>query len=82
MPVSVVVPCFDERATIELMLDRVLASPWTAEVVIVDDGSTDGTRDLLEKIDDPRVRRAVPRAQRGQGRRAAHRLRRRDEPST
>jgi glycosyltransferase involved in cell wall biosynthesis len=47
---SVVVPCFNEHATIEVVLDRVLASPFTAEVLVVDDGSTDGTRELLGKI--------------------------------
>jgi glycosyltransferase involved in cell wall biosynthesis len=40
---SVVVPAYDEEDTIEALLERVLASPWVAEVVVVDDGSTDST---------------------------------------
>lgn len=53
---SVVVPCFNEESTIKDLLGRVLESPWVAEVVVVDDGSTDGTRDLLREVGDPRVR--------------------------
>jgi glycosyltransferase involved in cell wall biosynthesis len=53
---AVVMPCFNERATIEPIVERVLASPYTAEVIIVDDGSTDGTREVLQKLArDPRV---------------------------
>ena len=50
---SVVVPCYNEAGTVAEVLDRVLASPWTAEVICVDDGSTDGTRDILTKLADP-----------------------------
>jgi glycosyltransferase involved in cell wall biosynthesis len=47
---SVVMPCFNERPTIEAIVERVLASPFTAELVIVDDGSTDGTREIVRKL--------------------------------
>lgn len=53
---SVVMPCYNEAATIGEIVKRVLASPHTAELLIIDDGSTDGTRDLLGAFDDERVR--------------------------
>ncbi len=52
---SVVMPCFDEAATIAAIVEKVLQSPYTAQLVIVDDGSSDGTRELLAEISDPRV---------------------------
>jgi glycosyltransferase involved in cell wall biosynthesis len=47
---SVVMPAYNEAATIETCVQRVLESPWTAEVVIVDDGSTDATVDIARKL--------------------------------
>jgi glycosyltransferase involved in cell wall biosynthesis len=46
---SVVIPCFNERDTVGELIDRVLASPVDKEVIVVDDCSTDGTRELLEQ---------------------------------
>lgn len=53
---SVVVPCFNEERTIATILARVLASPYVAEVVVVDDGSRDGTVALARSSRDARVR--------------------------
>jgi glycosyltransferase involved in cell wall biosynthesis len=44
---AVVIPCYNEANTVDELIDRVLSSPWVAEVIVVDDGSTDGTRDVL-----------------------------------
>jgi glycosyltransferase involved in cell wall biosynthesis len=64
---SVVIPCYNERATIETLLKRVLDSPFTGEVIVIDDGSTDGTADELSRIDDPRVRVLEQPSNKGKG---------------
>ena len=47
---SVVMPVFNEHETIAEIIRRVLAVPVRTELVVVDDGSTDGTRDLLADL--------------------------------
>jgi dolichol-phosphate mannosyltransferase len=51
---SVIVPACNERETIVEALRRVKAAPGEKEIIVVDDGSTDGTRELLEA--DPDIR--------------------------
>jgi glycosyltransferase involved in cell wall biosynthesis len=53
---SVIIPCYNEENTIKDILVRVLASPHVAEVIVVDDGSTDGTLGLVKEATDERVR--------------------------
>ena len=47
---SVVMPCYNERATIEEIIRRVVAVPIRTELIVVDDGSKDGTRDILTEL--------------------------------
>ena len=48
---TVVVPAYNEAATIDLILERVDAVPIEKEIVVVDDGSTDGTRQRLRDLE-------------------------------
>ena len=47
---SVVMPVYNERATVEEIVGRVLAVPLRVELVAIDDASSDGTRELLERL--------------------------------
>jgi len=64
---SVVMPSFNEAATLETVIGNVLASPYVAELIVVDDGSTDATVDIVNGIDDPRIRLFVQPINLGKG---------------
>jgi SAM-dependent methyltransferase len=64
---SVVMPCFNEERTVEEAVRRVLASPYTAEVIVVDDGSTDTSPQILARLDDPRLRVILRERNEGKG---------------
>ena len=71
MKVSVVVPCFNERGTIEQIVRAIRASPvQDLEIVIVDDFSTDGTVEALREKVAPMVDRVIYHSQ-NQGKGAA-----------
>lgn len=57
--VSVVIPVYNERETVERLLGRVRKVGLTLEVIVVDDGSTDGTRDLLPRLEGSLIDRLV-----------------------
>ena len=51
MKLSVIMPAYNEKETIREIVARVKAVPIDKEIVIVDDGSTDGTREILAELD-------------------------------
>ncbi len=54
---SVIIPAYNRAHTLRRAIDSVLAQTFEDfELIIVDDGSTDGTRALVEAVDDPRIR--------------------------
>jgi glycosyltransferase involved in cell wall biosynthesis len=53
--VSVVIPAYNERATAEKLVRRVRDVPLRTEIVVVDDGSTDGTREILRRLESERL---------------------------
>ena len=64
---SVVIPCYNEESTVASVVDKVLANPWVAEVIVVDDGSTDKSREILASIDEPRLVVVVQPVNQGKG---------------
>ena len=54
-PVSVIVPAYNEAAGIEAAVRSIVASTHPVEIIVVDDGSTDGTADIVEALGLPGV---------------------------
>ena len=53
---SVIMPVYNEKRTLHTILEKVLGAPYDKEILVVDDYSTDGTRDLLRAYEHPQVR--------------------------
>lgn len=67
LKLTVIIPCYNEVKTIEKVIQRVLATELVDEVLVVDDGSTDGTRDLLPKLENDVVKIVMHEQNRGKG---------------
>ncbi len=65
---SIVVPVFNEHAVVTKAIDAILKTPYNKEVIIVDDGSTDGTRNIILKIQHPEARVFLHEKNEGKGR--------------
>lgn len=59
MLLSVVIPVYNERDSLMAILERVKAVPIRKEIILVDDCSRDGTRDLLKKLEDEQRSREI-----------------------
>jgi glycosyltransferase involved in cell wall biosynthesis len=60
MKLSIVIPCYNEAKTIRTLIDRVRNSPYPdKEIIVVDDCSRDGTRDLLRTQIEPLVDKVI-----------------------
>jgi glycosyltransferase involved in cell wall biosynthesis len=66
---SIVMPVYNERATIRAILDRVRSVGLAHEIVVVDDGSTDGTRQVLTELEPliPELRLILHERNQGKG---------------
>jgi glycosyltransferase involved in cell wall biosynthesis len=67
MKISVVMPAYNEINTIRPIIDRVKQTGIPHEIVIVDDGSVDGTREVLADLNDPLVRVILHEKNMGKG---------------
>jgi len=54
--ISVVIPVYNEKDTVLEVIERVRATGMVGEIIVVDDGSTDGTREALDGVNHPEVR--------------------------
>jgi glycosyltransferase involved in cell wall biosynthesis len=56
LKLTVIIPAYNEAPTIATLLDRVARIPYDKEIIVVDDWSTDGTRDILRGLEMPDLR--------------------------
>jgi glycosyltransferase involved in cell wall biosynthesis len=67
MKLSVIIPVYNEKDTIRTILDKVLAVPIEKEVILVDDFSTDGSREILKNINMNNVQTVFHEKNKGKG---------------
>jgi glycosyltransferase involved in cell wall biosynthesis len=67
MKVSIIMPVFNEKATLLAILEKVEAVHLDKEIILVDDGSTDGSREMLEALEPGRARVILHEKNSGKG---------------
>lgn len=67
MLLSIIIPVYNEAKTFRMVLDRVLSTPYEKQIIVVDDGSSDGTRAEIEKVTAPNVEKLFHEKNMGKG---------------
>jgi dolichol-phosphate mannosyltransferase len=67
MKLSVIIPVYNEEKTVAKIVKQVLAEKTPKEVIIVDDGSTDQTREIIKKLKDNRIKKLFHAKNSGKG---------------
>ncbi len=67
MKLSVIIPVYNEKNTLGKLVERVLKENTPKEIIIVDDGSTDGTREIIEKIRNKEIKKVFHSVNQGKG---------------
>ena len=67
MLLSVIIPAYNEIEFIDEILRKVREAPYEKEIIIVDDCSTDGTREYLKDLDDPGIKMLFQGRNQGKG---------------
>jgi glycosyltransferase involved in cell wall biosynthesis len=67
MNVSVIIPVYNEMQTIAEILNRIQAVGLASEIVIIDDGSSDGTREYIQTLTDPLFKVVLHQVNQGKG---------------
>jgi dolichol-phosphate mannosyltransferase len=57
MKLTIIIPVYNEASTVETLVDMVLAVPLDKEIIMVDDGSTDGSRQIILNLQDRHPKR-------------------------
>jgi glycosyltransferase involved in cell wall biosynthesis len=67
MKLSVIIPVYNEKDTLEMIVDKVLAVPIEKEIILIDDCSKDGSRELLKNMKKDNVTTVFHEVNKGKG---------------
>ena len=60
MKLTIIIPCFNEVNTIKQVIDKIIdLSPYENEIIIIDDFSTDGSREILSQIEKAKISKLI-----------------------
>lgn len=67
MLLTVIIPVYNECSTIRQVIDRVRQTPHPKEIIVIDDASTDGTREMIESIPGDNIQKLFHDQNKGKG---------------
>jgi glycosyltransferase involved in cell wall biosynthesis len=65
---SIVVPVYNEKDTLQTAVEAIAATPYKKEIIVVDDGSTDGTREIIQNLKQANIKPVFQERNFGKGR--------------